>query len=52
MSTEIILWPSVRDVARDLDVTPAWVMRLIKRGQMRAVQTRLGKLVDPESVAA
>jgi hypothetical protein len=44
-------WPSVRDVMRDLDMSQVYVNRLVNQGRLRAVRTRLGWLVDPESVA-
>lgn len=49
---DVIEWPATRDVARRLDVSHVYVNRLIHSGQVRAVRTRLGWLLDPESVAA
>jgi hypothetical protein len=50
MSTSIASWPSVRDVTRQLDLSQVYVNRLISRGVIHAVRTRIGWLVDPESV--
>ncbi|HEX9414874.1 MAG TPA: excisionase family DNA-binding protein [Ktedonobacterales bacterium] len=48
---EIAQWPSIRDVCGQLNVTQPYVYRLLMRGKMRFVRTRVGILVDPESVA-
>jgi excisionase family DNA binding protein len=45
-------WPAVRDAMRTLDVSDTYVARLIRQGRIRAVHTRLGYLIDPESLAA
>jgi hypothetical protein len=52
--TDVVSWPSVRDVVRDLGVSQTYVSQLIraKPPRLRAVRTRLGWLVDPASVAA
>lgn len=47
---DVVEWPAARDVARRFDVSPSYVSRLIRSGRLRVVQTRLGCLVDPESV--
>ncbi len=49
-ATPIIEWPSIRDVSERLGVTCPFVYRLVSTKRLRVVQTRLGKLVDPESV--
>lgn len=50
LSTSIANWPSVRDVTRQLDLSQVYINRLISRGVIYAVKTRVGWLVDPESV--
>jgi hypothetical protein len=45
-------WPGVRDASRQLDVCAPYVNRLIHRQRLRAVRTRIGWLVDPDSLAA
>jgi len=45
-------WPAVRDVGRQLDLSLPYVNHLIHRQQLSGVRTRLGWLVDPESVRA
>jgi excisionase family DNA binding protein len=45
-------WPVVRDAVRELDVSSAYVARLIRDRRIRAVRTRLGYLIDPASLAA
>jgi len=40
----------VRDVTRQLDLSQVYINRLISRGVIYAVKTRVGWLVDPESV--
>lgn len=49
---DLLEWPAVRDVVRDVGISQGYVSQLIKAGQLRAVKTRLGWLLDPESVAA
>jgi excisionase family DNA binding protein len=44
-------WPSAADVARAHGVTIAYVYRLLHEGRLRGVQTRVGWLLDPASVA-
>jgi hypothetical protein len=48
----VVEWPAVRDVMRDVGISQAYVSRLIKAGRLHAVKTRLGWLLDPDSVAA
>jgi hypothetical protein len=50
--SEVIDWPSARDVSRSLDISVPYVYLLIRSGRLATVQTRLGQLVNPESVAA
>lgn len=50
VSTDIVNWLACRDVMRRLDVSQPYVHRLIHQERLRAVRTRLGYLVDPESV--
>jgi hypothetical protein len=47
-----VSWPTVRDVAKQLDVSPVYVNRLVYTGRLVAVRTRLGFLIDPASLAA
>jgi hypothetical protein len=51
--TDAALWPSVRDVAREMDVTVGYIFQLVhaKPPRLRAVRTRIGWLLDPTSVA-
>lgn len=51
-ATEVVVWPAVRDAMAVLQVSQVWVLRLIAQGELRAVRTRLGWLVDPESLEA
>ena len=51
-AVDVVAWPSIRDVVRELDVSPTRVTQLIHGQQLSAVRTRLGWLVDPESVRA
>jgi excisionase family DNA binding protein len=48
----VINWPNVRDVAKQLDVSPVYVNRLVHQRRLEAVRTRLGFLIDPERAAA
>jgi len=50
MKTPVAEWPAVRDVVRELDLSQVYINRLVRQGRLRAVRTRLGWLVDPESV--
>jgi hypothetical protein len=50
MSTSIANWPSVRDVTRQLDLSQVYINRLLRRGVIQGVHTRVGWLVDPESL--
>lgn len=43
-------WPTVRDASRRLDVSSVWVTHLLRSGNLRAVKTKLGWLIDPTSV--
>ena len=47
----VIDWPSVRDCAKQLDVSTVYINMLIHRGRIEAVRTRVGFLVNPASVA-
>ena len=49
-ATEVVDWPAVRDAVRRLEVSQPWVLHLIQRGELRAVRTRLGWLIDPASL--
>lgn len=49
---EFATWPSVRDAARRLDYSVMHISRLVRNGKLQAVRTRVGWLIDPESVAA
>jgi hypothetical protein len=44
-------WPAARDVALRLAVSQVYVHKLIQAGRLRVVQTPLGVLVDPSSIA-
>jgi excisionase family DNA binding protein len=43
-------WVSVHDAALRLGIARLSVREAIERGRIRAVRTRLGYLIDPESV--
>lgn len=49
---EFATWPSARDAARRLDYSVMHISRLVRSGKLQAVRTRIGWLIDPESVAA
>lgn len=51
--TEVVTWPSVRDVARELNVSQGYIFQLLHATppRLRAVKTRIGWLLDPVSVA-
>jgi excisionase family DNA binding protein len=49
---DLVVWPSVTDVARQHGVTIAYVYRLVHTGRLRGILTRAGWLLDPASVAA
>ncbi len=49
---DVIAWPAVRDVVRETGLSQARISQLIRSGRLYAVRTRLGYLVDPESVTA
>lgn len=44
-------WLSTGEVAAQLHMSREWVRLLIQRGDLRAERTRIGFLVDPQSVA-
>jgi hypothetical protein len=44
-------WPSVADTCRELNVVQSRVAELIRTGRLRIYRTRVGILVDPESIA-
>jgi hypothetical protein len=50
-TAELATWPAVRDVVRELSLSQCYVNIMIHDGRLDAVCTRLGWLVDPESVA-
>jgi hypothetical protein len=50
--TDAETWPSVRDIVRSEGLSQTYISQLIKAGKLRAVKTRLGWLLDPDSVAA
>jgi 2,4-dienoyl-CoA reductase-like NADH-dependent reductase (Old Yellow Enzyme family) len=50
-TTDVRAWPSVSDVVHQTHYSPACIMQLIHAGELDAVQTRVGWLVNPESVA-
>jgi excisionase family DNA binding protein len=43
-------WPSVRRAAARLGSSRQYTEREIAKGRLRAVETALGRLVDPESL--
>ncbi len=45
-------WLTPAQAARRLDITPARVSQLLAAGHLAHVATPLGRLIDPESVAA
>jgi hypothetical protein len=52
MSTPLdVTWPAVRDVMRETGLSQSRISQLIRAGSLHAVKTRLGWLIDPESVA-
>lgn len=48
---EVVTWPSISDVVRQAGISPTRVRQLIGVGRLRAVNTRLGYLIDPDSLA-
>lgn len=44
-------WLSTGEAAAQLNVSREWVRLLVQRGTLRAQRTRIGFLIDPESVA-
>jgi hypothetical protein len=51
-AASVLQWPSIRGVARQLDVSTVHVLRLIQTGRLSAERCALGWLVDPTSVSA
>ena len=51
MSVEIVTWVSVPTAAKRLGIAPISAYRAIAFGRLRAVETAVGTLVDPASVA-
>jgi excisionase family DNA binding protein len=45
-------WPAARDVQIRLGYSGPHVNRLVRQGKLRAIRTRLGWLIDPQSVEA
>ena len=43
-------WMSRAQAARRLDVTPQWVIRLARRGELDHIKTARGRLLDPPDV--
>lgn len=48
-STEVVDWPTVKDVAQILDYTEEHVRRLVRTRKLSAVKLRKWK-IDPESL--
>jgi hypothetical protein len=48
---EVVSWPTVRDAMYEMHLSQSRVVQLIYSGELRAVRTGLGWLVDPESLA-
>ncbi len=48
-STEVVDWPTVKDVAQILDYTEEHVRRLVRARKLSAVKLRQWK-IDPESL--
>jgi hypothetical protein len=51
MVANIAEWLTVTDVARQLSMSVAYTRELVTRDKFTAVRTRLGWLVEPQSVA-
>jgi len=49
---DVTTWPAVRDVVRETGLSQARISQLVRAGSLHAVRTRLGWLIDPQSVAA
>lgn len=49
---EIANWPAARDVQARLGFSGPYVNQLVRTGRLHAVKTRLGYLIDPQSVEA
>lgn len=50
--SEISKWMSVGNVSHRLHCSRQWVNNLIVRGELRAIQTEIGHLIEPASVDA
>jgi hypothetical protein len=52
-SSEIAIatWPTRSDAARELDLSPERISQLINEGRLAAITTRLGRLINPDSLA-
>jgi excisionase family DNA binding protein len=48
---ELVSWYTVRQAAQHLGIARLTAYQLIKAGRLRVVETPLGLLVDPASVA-
>jgi hypothetical protein len=51
-ATDASTWPSIADVVRATGLSQSVIHRHVASGKLFAVRTRLGWLVEPESVAA
>ena len=49
---EIANWPAARDVSARLGFSGPYVNKLVRTGRLYAVKTRLGYLINPQSVEA
>ena len=49
---EIANWAAARDVQARLGFSGPYVNKLVRTGRLHAVKTRLGWLIDPQSVEA
>jgi excisionase family DNA binding protein len=49
---DIAHWAAARDVQARLGYSGPHVNRLVRQGKLRAVRTRIGWLIDPQSVEA
>lgn len=47
---ELEKWLSPSEAGRELETSGQWVTHLARSGQIRAIKTSLGWLVDPEDV--
>jgi hypothetical protein len=48
---EIETWPTRGEAARTLGISPERVTQLLNAGALAYVETRLGKLINPDSLA-